>query len=65
MSTYSRQELMRLTLDMMNPFKQKNKKVKCAWCDRPNATIRIVMSREHPACSNCAHIWYDVGGITP
>ncbi len=31
----------------------------CAWCDRPDAGYRLLMSKEHPVCDVCFCIWYD------
>jgi len=37
----------------------------CSWCDRPDASIRPLMSTEHPACDTCYVIWYDKDPASP
>jgi len=40
-------------------------KTKCSWCERLGASIRALMSREHPVCGICFMVWYDNDPATP
>jgi hypothetical protein len=37
----------------------------CSCCDRPNASIRILMSRVYPVCTICYTLWYANGYTDP
>lgn len=43
----------------MSPFGKEPPGPSCAWCERPGASIRILMSREHPVCDICYAVWYE------
>jgi hypothetical protein len=38
---------------------------KCAWCERPDAKVRPIMSAEHPACDICFSVWWESAPATP
>lgn len=40
-------------------------KLLCAWCGRPNAVIRPIMSEDYRACKTCYTIWHEQYPVSP